>query len=78
MAIECDPVVISDSLGCWNTLPVLTLKAIQIVLLCDWINGETVECDPAALAERANCFVMLSKGQIEAILTYLWCQVANL
>jgi hypothetical protein len=76
--ISCEPNDLAVLAKCWTAPSQIQLKAMQVVLLCRWVNGTTTVCDPNSLAREANCFLALSQLQIEQILTYLWCQLVNL
>jgi hypothetical protein len=79
MAVECDPDSLAELIPCWMPITVPVLKGIRIILLCAWINGETIECDPEALAESAACIAdKFSETQLDGLIAHLMCQVANL
>lgn len=79
MATVCTPTALSSAATCYKGYDIPLLKAMQIVLLCHKLNGETmVDCDPDALAEEANCYLAsMSVADMEAAIVYLLCQLVN-
>ncbi len=79
MPTVCTPTALSSAATCFKGYGIPLLKAMQIVLICKKLNGETVtDCDPDTLADEAKCYLAsMSLADMEAAIVYLLCQLAS-
>lgn len=79
MAVTCTAPALATGAQCFSCVPIQTLQAIQILLLCDIINGVTVNCDANTLVASAvaSKYNSLSPQQQAAVITTLLCSVAS-
>ncbi len=78
MATLCTPEALSTAATCFKGYGKPLLKAMQIVLLCKKLNGESMDCDANTLSEAANCYLeTMTETDMEAVIVYLLCQLLN-
>jgi len=79
MAVECGADALAYAAKCLACLSPQIQGAIQIRLLCAFINGETMTCDAATLVEEAtsNMYSQLPIPMQSAIISYLLCSLVS-
>lgn len=75
----CTPEALAEAATCYNCMSPQQMRAAQILMLCNFINGTTMTCTPNALASAALSagFDRMPPQQQEAIITLLLCTIVN-
>lgn len=76
--MACEPNELLAGVACLETTiwgPMA--DAVEIVLLCAILDGNTMSCDPQDLLEQAKCiFATIPPGAMPAVRISLLCQIA--
>lgn len=79
MPVSCDRNSLAEASDCYICLSPQVMSAVRILLLCNYVNGETMTCTPEALVESAVSagYDRMSPAQQGAIELMLLCEIAN-
>lgn len=79
MAVTCTTSALADASACYLCIPSQDMQAVRILLLCNFINGETMTCTPQTLVDAAVSagFNRMSHQQANAVEILLLCTLAN-
>ena len=78
MAVTCTSDSNVTSATCWLCYTQNQMWGMQMLLLCNAINGDTMDCDPSTILSGATDagYLKLSPLQQQGAITWLMCQLA--
>lgn len=77
--MACDPQTLINDARCFECFGMGRMfDAMEVVLLCAIVDGESMACDPQTLLSQANCLLCtIPDGMWEPIKVSLLCQIAT-